>query len=226
VCPSGTVCREVCLCGTPPRGCSVVERHKEKLRLTAAGLSRRMAGCILDPARADVRKVKCDGAWGRSDVFTDVSDRAEDRAAFGTGGCVCAEGRTAFGTGGCVCAEERANVLPARAFLRRVGRLSAPGEASVPEVGRLFVSTRAFVRRADRFLYAGIHSGKDTGGFPYRLAPFRRGSDDFSNRCAPSCRHPGRFPNSRLHWCVRRYRCSDWSLFPPDGPGGLGVHSC
>ena len=185
-----------------------------------------MAGCILDPARADIQKVKCDCARGRSGFFTDESDRAEGRAIFCNGGSDRADGRTAFGTGGHVRAEKRASFLPARAFVRRVGRLSAPGEAFGPETRRLFVPASAIVRRTDSFLYRRVHSGKASGGFPYRFASFRRGSDDILNRCAPFVRSPGRFPNTRLHWRTRRCRFPDWSLFPPAGPREPGVNPC
>ena len=183
VCPSGTVCREVCLCGTPPRGCSVVERHKEGLRLTAAGPSRRMAGCILDPARADIRKVKCDYAWGRSDVFTDESDRAEDRAAFGTGACVCAEGRTALCTAG--------------AFVRRSGRVLyrlahlCGGSGDFPHRGK------HSARKPADFLYRRSHLCGGPTAFCTRgcirakpRASFRTGSRHFAERRSTLCTGP------------------------------------
>jgi hypothetical protein len=68
------------LSGTPPRGCSVFERHNDGLRLRAAGPAGRTAGCVLDPARVDIQKVKCDGARGRSAFRNDGRDRAEGRA--------------------------------------------------------------------------------------------------------------------------------------------------
>jgi hypothetical protein len=178
------------LSGTPPCDCSVCERHRNGLRLTAAGPSRRIAGCILDPARVDRQKVKCDCARGRSAFSNDERDRAEGLAAFCNDVCDRAEGRPALGTGGCARTEECASFLPARAFVRRGGRLFAPGEASVPEGGRLLLPTAAFMRRTDSFLYRRVRSCKASGGVSYRLAPFRRGSDDIFNRCAPLCDHP------------------------------------
>ena len=160
------------LSGTLRHGCSVCERHGNGLRLTAAGPTGRTAGCVFDPAPADIQKVKCDRARGRSDFLTDVCDRAE--------------GRTTFGTGGCDCAEERASVLPAGAFVRRVGRLLVPPAAFVRRVGRLLVPPAAFVRRAGIFLYRWVHLCRAPGGFPYRLALFRRGSDGVLYRCARS----------------------------------------
>ena len=160
------------LSGTLRHGCSVCERHGNGLRLTAAGPTGRTAGCVFDPAPADIQKVKCDRARGRSDFLTDVCDRAEGRASFLTGVCDRAEGRTTFGTGGCDCAEERASVLPAGAFVRRVGRLLVP--------------PAAFVRRVGIFLYRWVHLCRAPGGFPYRLALFRRGSDGDLYRCARS----------------------------------------
>ena len=158
--------------GALRHGCSVCERHGNGLRLTAAGPTGRTAGCVFDPAPADIQKVKCDRARGRSDFLTDVCDRAEGRASFLTDVCDRAEGRTTFGTGGCDCAEERASVLPAGAFVRRVGRLLVP--------------PAAFVRRVGIFLYRWVHLCRAPGGFPYRLALFRRGSDGDLYRCARS----------------------------------------
>jgi hypothetical protein len=84
------------LSGTLPRGCSVCERHRNGLRLTAAGPSGRMAGCILDPARVDIQKVKCDSARRRSAFSNDGSDRAEGRATFCNDGRDRAEERASF----------------------------------------------------------------------------------------------------------------------------------
>jgi hypothetical protein len=171
----------------------VFERYQNGLRPTAASPSGRTAGCVLDPARVDIQKVKCDCARGRSDPSTDESDRAEGRAAFCSDGSDRVDGRTAFGTGGRVCAEERASFLPARAFVRRVGRLFAPGEAFGPEARRLFVPASAIVRRTDSFLYRWVHSCKASGGFPYRFAPFAEGRRTFLTGAHHLCDHPAGF---------------------------------
>ena len=163
---------------------------------------------------------------GRSAFPTNASDRARGRSALSTDASDRAEERTAFCTGGRDRPEERARFLPTRAFVPRVGRLFAPGIASVPEGGRLFLLTATIVRRTDGFLYRWVRSCKASGGFSYRCAPFRRGSDDIFDRFASFVRSPGRFPNTPLHWRTRRCRFSYWSLFPPAGPEGHGVNSC
>jgi hypothetical protein len=185
-----------------------------------------MAGCMLDRARADLQKVKCDRARCWSVFPNDRRDRAEGRATRCNDGRDRAEGRPALGTGGCAGAQERATFLPARAFVRRVGRLFSPGEASVPGASRLFLPTAAFARSAGCLLYRWVRPGKTSGGLSYRLAPFRGGSDGISKRFARFVRSPGRFPNTRLHWRARRCRLSDWSLSPSGRLRGLGVHSC
>jgi hypothetical protein len=133
--------------------------------------SRRTAGCVLDPARVDIRKVKCDSARGRSDLLTDGSDRAEARTAF--------------------CSDD--------GVLRKGGQLLVPTCAIVRSSGRVFCRLARSCRGSGDFPNRGKHSGRRPGDFLYRRPRSCGGPTAFcTDGCIPA-KPPADFRTGSRH---------------------------
>ena len=99
MCLSGTVCRKVCLRGTPPHGCSVFGRRRRGLRRGATAPHAGKVSRPRHPARAKNQNVKFHSPRSRSTFFTDEREPPAARTAFCTGAQDHPEPRTAFCTG-------------------------------------------------------------------------------------------------------------------------------